>query len=99
MKKGLIMTVWVLLLCCLFGFTAYADTVPIPPEAECGMYYDEDGTVYFSPSCRGICTHIPKVGDKYVDAEGNIIAEVEMISPCYSEGKIVGYAEIVDYCR
>ena len=96
MKRKLFLTVWALLLVCLLGIAVYADTVPLPEDYKCEMYYDEEGVACYPESCNEH-PHFPKVGDKYVDKNGNVYGTVAELVTCYTEnGKIEGYIECVD---
>lgn len=90
--KKLILLIWVMLILSLLAFSAFADTVQPPEDAKCKMYYDKEGVAYIPASCIGNCNHLPKVGDKYVDEDGNVTAVVTDIIVDYTiDGKIQGY--------
>lgn len=92
MKRKLILTVWALLLVCLLGIAVYADTVPLPEDYKCEMYYDEEGVACYPKSCFEH-PHIHEVGDKYIDVNGEVWAVVTDVQTCYNEnGQICGYA-------
>ena len=95
--KKLILLIWVMLILSLFAFSAFADTVALPENEKCEMYYDEDGVACFPASCVLNCDHFPNVGDKYVDEYGNVTGVVaNMITLYTDDGKIEGYIEDVD---
>lgn len=91
MKRKLILAVWAILLVCLLGIAVYADTVPLPEDYKCEMYYGEDGTRYFPYSCY-FHPHLPKIGDVFFEKDGKTYSVVNYIQPDYSEdGKIIGH--------
>lgn len=89
--KRLILILWAVLLLSMVAFTVYADTVKPPEGVVCEMYYDEEGAACYPRSCD-YHPHFPKVGDKYVDENGEVWAVVTDVFDTYNEkGQIDGF--------